>query len=121
MPNSPSQAPLGRKSSWERIKDLAGSITAISAAAAVVLTVVWYLAKPVVDAQYCTVAHAAKVEARIEAHETAQARAERALAEELATMSRRLAAIETHLCILVAGPRPAEQAKCLRLRAGAQP
>lgn len=108
--------PQPRKAIWERAKDLAGSITAISAAAALVLTVAWYVAKPAIDSQYCTLAKAERVESRIEAHELAQGKSDKAMAEELATVSRRLGAIETHLCILVAGPRPSEQARCLKVR-----
>jgi hypothetical protein len=111
---TPSSAP--RKAPWERIKDLASSITAVSAAAALVLTVAWYVAKPAIDSQYCTVAHAAKVESRIEAHEVAQNGEARALAAQLASMARRLGTIELHLCLLVAGKSSAEQAKCLQLR-----
>ena len=111
---TPSSSP--RKAPWERVKDLASSVTAISAAAVVVLTVVWYVAKPAIDSQYCTVAHAAKVERRIEAQEVAQADESRALTAQLASMARRLGTIELHLCLLVAGKSAADQSKCLQLR-----
>ena len=116
QPATPPPLVLPRKTLWERAKDLASTMTAIGAAVAIAGGVVWYVAKPAIDAQYCTVAHARTLEDRVDKHEIKQLATEADLAKALDRVGDRLKAIEAHLCLMAAGGKEREIDKCLRVQ-----
>ena len=106
---------LPKKTLWERVKDMASTAMVMAGVVGMFSTVVWFVAKPALASQFCTVAEAEQVKSRIDHHEAKQILHDLDTDKGMLRIEKRLGQIDSRLCLLLAGTKAStkERDACL--------